>query len=89
MKFFLEPGKVINLGGYICEVVAKLPYRDVVVGNAQDEVVKIDVPVYSEQMIDAMRELGIVVRPVKHGERLGDAINVVKKALEAKSKREG
>ncbi len=89
MKFFLEPGKVINLGGYICEVLAKLPYRDVVVGNPLDEVVKIDIPIYSEQMVEAMRELGIIVRPVKDGESLVDAIGVVKRAIEAKSRREG
>ena len=89
MKFFFEPGKVMNLGGYICEPVAKLPYRDVVVGNPTKEIVKIDIPIYSEQMVEAIRELGLIVRTVQEGEDLVDAINRVKKALKAKASREG
>ncbi len=83
MKYLFEPGKVINLGGYICEPVAKLDYRDVVVGNPLDEPVKIDIPIYSEEMVDAIRDLGLVVRPVKEGEDLVRAIEVVKKAMES------
>jgi energy-converting hydrogenase B subunit P len=82
MKYLFEPGKVINLGGYICELVAKLPYRDAVVGNPLDEPVKIDVPIYSEAMIEAIREKGLIVRTVEDGEDLVDAINRVKKAVE-------
>lgn len=83
MKYYFEPGKVINLGGYICEPVADLPYRDVVVGNPLDEPVKIDIPIYSEGMVEAIRELDLVVRPVKEGENLVQAIEVVKKAMES------
>jgi len=83
MKFTVEPGRVFNLGGYIVENVAKLPYRDLVVGNHLKEPVKIDVPIYSEQMVMAIRESGLVVRPVREGEDLVGAINRVKKALEA------
>jgi len=89
MDVFLEPCEVRNFGVYIGVVLGKLPYRDVVVGNPLDEVVKIDIPIYSEQMVDAMRELGIIVRPVKDGESLVDAIGVVKRAVQAKSRREG
>ncbi len=81
MKYLFEPGKVINLGGYICELMAKLPYRDVVVGNPLDEPVKIDVPVYSEAMVEAIGEKGLIVRTVEDGEDLVDAINRVKKAV--------
>lgn len=88
MKYLFEAGKVINLGGYICEIVAKLPYRDVVIGNPFKEPVKIDVPIYSEEMVDAIRELGLVVRPVKDGEDLVEAISLVKRALETKARRE-
>ncbi len=89
MKFIFEPGKVINLGGYICEIVAKLPYRDIVVGNPSKEIVKIDVPIYSEEMVGSIRELGLIVRTVKEGEDLVDAIEKVKKAVEALSSKEG
>ena len=82
MKFTVEPGKVLNLGGYIVENVAKLPYRDLVVGNQLKEPVKIDVPIYSEQMVNAIRESGLIVRAVREGEDLVDAINRVRKALE-------
>jgi energy-converting hydrogenase B subunit P len=82
MKYLFEPGKVINLGGYICELVAKLPYRDVVIGNPLREPVKIDVPIYSEQMIDAIREKGLIVRTVEEGEDLVVAIMRVKKAVD-------
>lgn len=88
MKYLFEPGKVINLGGYICEIVAKLPYRDVVVGNPLKEAVKIDVPIYSEQMIDAIREKGLIVRTIEDEEDLVEAIARVKKAVEEMASRE-
>ena len=81
MKYVFESGKVINLGGYICELVANLPYRDLVVGNPFKEPVKIDVPIYSEQMVDAIREKGLIVRPVDEGEDLVIAVNRVKNAV--------
>jgi energy-converting hydrogenase B subunit P len=81
MKYMFESGKVINLGGYICEIVAHLPYRDIVVGNPLGEPVKIDVPIYSEQMVDAIREKGLIVRTVDEGEDLVIALNRVKNAV--------
>ena len=82
MKYLFEPGKVINLGGYICELIAKLPYRDVVIGNPLKEPIKIDVPIYSEQMIEAIREKGLIVRTVEEGEDLVVAIMRVKRAVD-------
>jgi len=89
MKYYFESGKVINLGGYICEIVAHLPYRDLVVGNPTKEPVKIDVPIYSEQMVDAIREKGMIVRTVQDGEDLVEAINRVKKAVDETLSKEG
>jgi energy-converting hydrogenase B subunit P len=88
MKYVFEPGKVINLGGYICEIVAHLPYRDLVVGNPFNEPIKIDVPIYSEQMVDAIKEKGLVVREVAEGEDLVIAINRVKMVIKDRMEKE-
>lgn len=77
-KFVFVPKRVQNLGGYIVESKANLPYRDVVVGNPHDFEVKIDVPIYSEAMIEAIKENGLIVEPIYAGDSLKEALNKVR-----------
>ena len=82
-KFVLRGKHVQNLGGFIVEIRAKLPYRDIVVGNPFDEPVQIPVPVFSVEEIEKMKELGLIVKPVYDTDRVLDVIASVKKEIEA------
>lgn len=73
----LESGKVLNLGGYVIENVAKLPYRDVVVGNPLREPVKIQAPVYSAETLGEYKKQGLVVEFLKEKEMLREVLDRV------------
>ncbi|MFH1721905.1 MAG: energy-converting hydrogenase B subunit EhbP [Candidatus Altiarchaeota archaeon] len=80
-KISIEPKIVFNLGGYIVESVANLPYRDVVVGNPKDETIKINAPIYNEQMIDDLEKQGLIIEKINAGESLGEALRKVKEKI--------
>jgi energy-converting hydrogenase B subunit P len=84
-KFILRPLHVQNLGGYIVETYAKLPYRDVVIGNPTNEHLKIEVPVYSEETLKGYEKQGIIVLPVYAGDSLGEAISSVRAQVQARA----
>jgi len=77
-KFILFPKDVQNMGGYIVENVAKLGYRDIIVGNPTDEPIKIDIPVYNEDIVKSYEQLGIIVYRLKIDESLISALEKVK-----------
>lgn len=77
-KFILFPKDVQNMGGYIVENVAKLGYRDIIVGNPTDEPIKIDIPVYNEDIVKNYEQLGVVVYRMKTDESLTSALEKVK-----------
>ena len=77
-KMVFDPKRVQNLGGYIVESEANLPYRDVVVGNPNDFDVKIEVPIYSEEMLEELKEEGLIVEPIYAGDSLKEAMERVK-----------
>ena len=83
-KFTFDPKRVQNLGGYINEIKANLPYRDVVVGNPNDYEVKIEVPIYSEEMIEDIKENGLLVEPIYAGDSLKEAIDKMKAKIGVK-----
>jgi len=80
-KIIIEPGRVFNMGGYIVEIEAKLPCRDLVLGNPTAEPVKINAPLYSAKYIKEYEKQGLIVHPVKGGESLRDALEKVRKQL--------
>ena len=84
-KLLLEPGRVMNLGGYIVESRAQLPYRDVVIGNPQKEPVKITAPVIYAETLEEYKMLGIIVEPVAEGESLVKALKKVEHIIEKKA----
>jgi energy-converting hydrogenase B subunit P len=77
-KFILFPKDVQNMGGYIVENVAKLGYRDIIVGNPTDESIKIDIPVYNEDIVKSYEQLGIIVYRLKIDESLTSGLEKVK-----------
>ena len=79
-KIVVESGMVLNLGGYIVERKANLPCVDVVLGNPLPEDVKIDAPIYSEEMLEACRHQGLIVEYLNDGESLKDKLEDVKNA---------
>ena len=83
-KITLDPKRVQNLGGYINERKANLPYRDVVVGNPLDHPVKVEVPVYAESYFDDMRAEGILVEPIYAGDSLKEALDKMKQKIGVK-----
>jgi energy-converting hydrogenase B subunit P len=77
-KFILFPKDVQNMGGFIVENVAKLGYRDIIVGNPTDEPIKVDIPVYNEDIVKSYEALGIIVYRMKPEESLISALDKVK-----------
>lgn len=77
-KIVIRGKHVINLGGWVVEYRANLPYRDYVVGNPFDEPVKIEAPIYSIDGIKALQDLGLIVEPVAKYDRLIEKIKKVK-----------
>ena len=94
-KFILPSKKVQNLGGYITEnhawhvenqtgVVeekAQFPFRDLVVGNPTDENIKIPVPIYTMDEVEAIKELGIITYEMQEGDSLVEALQNVRKEV--------
>lgn len=83
-KISIEPKLVFNLGGYVVESVANLPYRDVVVGNPRDETIKVDAPVYSDADLKAYEDAGLILEPMKEGDSLAGTLEKVKKKVGGK-----
>jgi len=81
-KIVVESGMVFNLGGFIMERKARLPWVDVVLGNPLKEDVKINAPIYGEYMLEECERLGLIVEPIKEGELLKDKLEQVKKKVE-------
>lgn len=88
-KFILRPFHTQNLGGYVVETYAKLPYRDVVVGNPTNEMKKIEVPVYSEETFKEYEKQGIIVLPIYAGDSLEEALKKVRALVEEAEKKIG
>lgn len=82
-KIAIRAKHVINLGGWLCERKYRIPCRDYVIGNPFDEPVKIESPIYSEEGIQAMRDLGLIVEPVYVYDKLVDKLNKVKALIDA------
>ncbi|MCQ5337229.1 MAG: energy-converting hydrogenase B subunit EhbP [Candidatus Methanomethylicia archaeon] len=80
-KIVLRGKHVINLGGWIVENVANLPYRDYIVGNPFDEPVKIEAPIYSIDGIKALEKLGLIVEPLLPYENLVEKIKKIKSLI--------
>lgn len=81
-KIAIRGKDVINLGGWVLEHRAKLPYRDYVIGNPFDEPVKIEAPIYSMDGIRAIEELGLIVEPVSPFDILTEKLKKVKALIE-------
>ena len=63
MKFVVRPMHIISVGGYIVET--DFPYRNIIVVNPNEEPIKIDVPIFSEEWIEEQRKLGLEITPTK------------------------
>jgi len=81
-KFIMLPKMVINLGGYIVENRANLGYRDVIVGNPTDESIKIYVPIYSEENVEDIEKLGLLVHRLTEDENFVEEIEIIKRKVE-------
>jgi len=82
-KIAIRAKDVVNLGGWVLEHRAKLPYRDYVVGNPFSEHVKIEAPIYSIEGVKAIQELGLIVEPVAPYDLLIEKLKKVKALIEA------
>jgi hypothetical protein len=87
-KIVIASGMVLNLGGYVLERKAKLPCIDVVVGNPLPEDIKVNAPIYSQEMLNDIQKQGLIVEYVQEGDLLKDRLDAVKKMVDdAKAKR--
>ena len=84
-KIVIRGRHAFNLGGWVVEHKARLPYRDYVVGNPFDEPVKIEAPIYSIEGIKALQDLGLIVEPVATYDRLAEKLKKVKALIESQS----
>jgi energy-converting hydrogenase B subunit P len=82
-KVAIRERHVITLGGWVVEHRANLPYRDYVVGNPFDEPVKIEAPIYSEEGIKALQDMGLIVEPVASYDLLIEKLKKVKALIES------
>jgi len=82
-KIAIRGKDVVNLGGWVLEHRAKLPYRDYVIGNPFNEPVKIEAPIYSLEGVKAIEELGLIVEPVSSYDILTDKLKKVRALIEA------
>ncbi|MBD3387811.1 MAG: hypothetical protein GF416_02070 [Candidatus Altiarchaeales archaeon] len=85
-KIVVESGMVLNLGGFIVEKKAKLPCVDVIVGNPLPEDMKLDAPVYSEEMLREYERQGMFVEYLRDGESLKEKLEGMKKRVDEKLK---
>ena len=83
-NYVLMPKQVMNLGGYIQENKANLGYRDVIVGNPSKECIKIYVPIYSEQCVVDVENLGVLVHRFQEDEDLTEEIEKMREKVEQK-----
>ncbi len=81
-KIAIRGKDVINLGGWVLEHRANLPYRDYVIGNPFDEPVKIEAPIYSIDGVRAIEALGLIVEPVSSYDALIEKLKKVKALIE-------
>lgn len=84
-KIAIRGKDVINLGGWVLEHRAKLPYRDYVIGNPFNEPVKIEAPIYSLEGIKAIEDLGLIVEPVSSYDLLTEKLKKVRALIESSS----
>ncbi len=84
-KIVIQGKHAINLGGWVVEKIANLPYRDYVVGNPFNEPVKIDAPIYSIDGIRALSDMGLIVEPVSTHDRLIEKLKKVRALIESQS----
>lgn len=59
LKFVVRPHHVVSLGGYIVE--RDFPYRNVILLNKTEELIKAEIPVFNEEWIEEHRDLGLDV----------------------------
>ena len=83
-KIVIREKHVITLGGWVVEHRANLPYRDYVVGNPFDQPVKIEAPIYSQEGIKALEDLGLIVEPVANYDQLIEKLKKVKALIDSK-----
>jgi len=83
-KVVIREKHVITLGGWVVEHIANLPYRDYVVGNPFDQPVKIEAPIYSQEGIKALEDLGLIVEPVANYDQLIEKLKKVKALIDSK-----
>lgn len=81
-KIAIRGKDVINLGGWVLEHRANLPYRDYVIGNPFDEPVKIEAPIYSIEGVRAIESLGLIVEPVSSTDILTEKLKTVRALIE-------
>lgn len=62
MKIVLRPHHIISLAGYIVEL--RTSFRNLIVVNHQDEPIKLEVPVLTDDWIEEHEALGLEVIPV-------------------------
>lgn len=84
-KIAIRGKDVVNLGGWVLEHRANLPYRDYVIGNPFSEPIKIEAPIYSLEGVKAIEELGLIVEPVASYDRLVEKIKKVRAIIDARS----
>jgi hypothetical protein len=77
-KIVVESGMVLNMGGYIVENMADLPYIDVVIGNPLREDVKISAPLYSAHQLKEYERQGLIIDYINRGDKLKDKLDAVK-----------
>ncbi len=83
-KIIVEPGMVLNLGGYIIERKAKLDCIDVVIGNPLDHDVKLKAPAYSKEDIEDYIKAGMIIEYLMEGDSLKDMLDKIKAQVNLK-----
>jgi len=85
-KIVIEPGMVLNMGGYIIERKAKLPSVDIIVGNPLKESIKASAPVYSQEQLEEYKKMGLLVEPILENESLSEALERMKAKVKEQMK---
>jgi hypothetical protein len=80
-KIVIESGLVLNLGGYFVERRVEADFIDVVVGNPLEDDVKINAPILSREMLDEIREKGLIVEYIHKGDSLKDKLEEVREKV--------
>jgi hypothetical protein len=82
-QIVFESGLVINLGGYIVERAYEHDYVDIVVGSPLKEDIKLDFPILNEDMVQAIKDKGLIVEYLREGDSLADKLEKVKDQVKA------